>query len=151
MCTLPPCTHFSLVPESFTFEDLPPANLLSSSNQSIAEESTQSQTRESNSSTANKIQINEWVIVAIGGVWQAGIVQEMSGTEISVNCMRRTGKKLKWPKKPDLQSILMENIICLPTSSPIVDLKAKSKDVFLFEDQQYKLITQQTKQHKISQ
>lgn len=124
---LPPCKHFSLNPNFFKYEEKRNDDL---------------------SSPVDLTEIifkkDDWLAVINNNkTWVPGIVEAVFDDHIIFSPMRRTGKKLFWPKKKYSCEIKKEKILC-----KIVEPPTFNSNSFSFSDQQYKFIAQEFKGKK---
>lgn len=151
----PPCKHYSLNPSSYVFTTVESTDSTVEKPQRKARRKLSHQikpTEKLGNSAELSFQDLEkggWVAVLNNKTWCPAIIQEIDKEKVLINMMSRNGKKMKWPVKKKEQLIatelLSKSIICKISTPPTLDVTDKTRKIFIFEQTQYKFITQQCK------
>lgn len=126
----PPCTHFPLSPNQYTFPDLTQDAL--------------------NIPTPPKINLDDWILFMQKSekkkLWFIGTVKGISDKSFNVRVMSRTGKQFRWPRTEKIQSLSYEEIVSKIDNPP----QKRNRSVFSFIDDEYKALMIELKKFKIS-
>lgn len=55
---------------------------------------------------------DDWIVVRYDDIWYPGQIKKIENLKIVAQFLHRTENKLFWPKKPDIQNVFANQILC---------------------------------------
>lgn len=80
--------------------------------------------------------------------WFVGTVEKVSTENLSVKVMSRTGKKFRWPRTQNKETVLFDDVLSKVAQPPKKVVNEKGS-VFMFDENEYKGLMMKFKEFKV--